>query len=314
MDFEKSFGSYNTRTDYRESLLFLQRQEADNDNARMRREWFRFLLTMASAKFVMEKHIKYAELRDLARVPKAQDPAWLGRAYQEAPRSLSMDAMQWSHWESPVCPWTTWKASWENRPVHPPPTLRRFTKRSWKERILRKHPKARPISAIGNVSAYNPEHAMRRLPKPAGIGKHRFVEHLDEHPEYTAKLRKEELTDPNNPSFPKARERLRRECEKTGLELAKHRHQNRAVLTEKGQDLWKEKTGMFINKKDYPNWSGDEDVFSERSRRRSNWFRKWFCLGSLPPLPPKKIKRYRAGTADSDGVVEYGESEEEREV
>jgi hypothetical protein len=96
-DFEEAFGSYNTRTDYRESLLFLQRQEADNDNARMRREWLRFLLTMASAKFVMEKHLKYGELRDLARVPKAQDPAWLGRAYQEAPRALSMDAMQWSH-------------------------------------------------------------------------------------------------------------------------------------------------------------------------------------------------------------------------
>ena len=313
LDLEASLGSHNTMSDYRNTFVFLQRQQNDIDNARLHREWLRFILTEASAKFVMEKHLRYGELRELANLPVSENPAWVGKAYQEAPRALSMDATQWTHWETPMCPWTTWKASWEDRTVHPPPKLRKLNKRSWRDRILGRNRKAKPISAISNVTASNPHHGLRKIAKAAKIAKHRFVEHLIEGPEYKRnedRLRKEELGDPKNPSFPEGREGLQREHERIRRELAQHRHQNRVVVMESDLDnSWQEKTGNFIDREDYPLLGGDGEVCYERERKKRNWFRKWFFFGLLKELPPKRIYNRLPGTAASDGMVEYDGSE-----
>ena len=110
-DLEASQSSYITMSHLCEKFLSLQRQQADMDNARLHRDWLRFFLLEASARFVMGKQLRYRELCSLAGKSPAEDSAWVVKAYQEAPRALSMDAMQWSHWDTPMCPWTTWKAS-----------------------------------------------------------------------------------------------------------------------------------------------------------------------------------------------------------
>ncbi|KZM18499.1 hypothetical protein ST47_g10363 [Ascochyta rabiei] len=129
----------------------------DVDHARICHDHVRALCTLASSKFVMEGQLRYEWLRGLAQLPQTADPAWAGIAYRACWRALSMDATMWTHWETPACPWTTWKASWADGSVGAVGPVKRPS--GWKELLLRRH-QPKPFSR----RARNPHPRIRTGP------------------------------------------------------------------------------------------------------------------------------------------------------
>jgi len=93
--------------EYNKRLYGIQVLNTRLDKNRLRLEYLRFLSTVASSNFMLWRNLRYDDLKRLERGPENATPAWLGSAYREAPRSLSMDACAWTRWDIPVTPWTT---------------------------------------------------------------------------------------------------------------------------------------------------------------------------------------------------------------
>ncbi|KAF9693038.1 hypothetical protein EKO04_009031 [Ascochyta lentis] len=132
-------------------------QGSEMDNARIYHDHVRALCALASSMFVMEKNLRYDSLRLLAQLPPRTDPAWVRAAYLESQRALSMDAGVWMDWETPACPWTTWKVSWADEKIQRVPCTKPPSR--WKELLLRRH-QPRPFSR----KARDPHTAVRKGP------------------------------------------------------------------------------------------------------------------------------------------------------
>lgn len=237
----------------------LQEQAADTDNARIHHDHRRALLTFASSNMVMEQGIGYGWLRLLAQLSEAADPAWAGIAYQEAPRALSADASMWTHWETPACPWTTWRASWADPSIHPPPPMK-FPSR-WRDRFLKRHqpkPGCKAESIQKKTTVPPPT-----IYKTSAIGS-RFMEHLPE-------------------NYESAVQKLRKQ-------LARFRHQDRVVRTPKGHTL-NRKTGTIVNKVVCEVSNEDvEDDASEGPIKKRNILSDLLCGGLQQKKGPAPSK------------------------
>ncbi|KAF2621151.1 hypothetical protein BU25DRAFT_253239 [Macroventuria anomochaeta] len=310
---EETLKSVSTRQMYRERQCRLQARDAHVNNTRIHRDYLRFLAATASSNFVMEKNLRYGDLRSLANVPMTQSPAWLATAYHDSPRALSMDATAWTHAE--VNPWTTWKASWADRTTHPPPPSKDLNKRRWRDRFLRRH-QPKPSSQEANsakarippfVSAFRSAPPVKRptISPPARkptAQQGGFIEHLDENPRYQVMLKSDKA--PRHVEEQQAKLKLKRISASQG-------HQNRAVLT-KGED-GKRTTEVNVDEKESPDASKDDGGDESDKERRKRDIIKWaLCFGSLPP---KKVKKSRPGKAEAvDGGSETELPAGEREA
>ena len=278
--------------EYRERLHRLQAQDADVNNTRIRLEYLRFFCTMVSSNYVMWKNLRYDDLKRFANVPGNATPAWLGATYHESPRSLSVDAVAWSQWKTPVCPWTTWKASWNDGVIdHPPPTKCRkeSMRHRWRDRLLSRQ-QSKPSNQEARVhvfvSAFRRAQPVKRArssrtqkrPRPHQGG---FVEHLDENPRYQAMIKSNSVL---------------------------KRRRKGAVLTKKSKDA--KKAEAVVKQKGVPDGSeGDKVDGTDRERRKRKitlMVARWaLCLGSLPGRT--RYRPNKAMAADEGANMELKE-------
>jgi len=272
---DEIIGSAHTMQGYRESQRILQEDAAEIDSARIHGAHIRGFLTLASSNVTMAQNLQYGLLRHLAQLPEAADPVWAGIAYHESPRSLSMDAMMWTHWEPATCPWTTWKASWVDRTTHPAPPMNfkvKKSKISWKDRLLQLYrPKAGYKSKrIKKVTSIQPPTIQK-----TGAGGSRFVEHVPKPPQNLG----------TRPDYPP--DNL---VQKLGRQLASQRHQNSVVITARGEGI-KNKMAVDINGKDLAASSKEEkDVVCGKPMRKRDIVKELFCFGFMRfgPMEPEE--------------------------
>lgn len=253
--------------EYRERQRELMEQAAAVDKARLRLDYIRNLCIMQASNFMMKKNLKFNELQKLANMKETADPLWARTAYNQSTRPLSMDAVAWTHWDRAACPWTTWRASWNDEQMRPSLSLSRLSSR-WKDRLLRRH-QPKPFSR----SARNPHATTHKR----SVRKSHFFEHLPENQNYGR------------------------------LELARHRHRNRMVLTTKSRGV-KERMGTIAEKDDHAEERGDKrDTGREpKPRKKKRDALKYVlqntlysCLG----YPPKKVKETSCLPSHSNTVT-----------
>lgn len=252
-------------------------QAATVDKARLRLDYIRNLYIMQASKFMMEKNLKCDELQELANVADTADPLWVTNAYQQSTRPLSMDAVVWTHWDHAACPWTTWRASWNEKQIRPSLSLPRLSSR-WRDRLLRRH-QPKPFSR----SARNPHATVRNR----SVRKSHFIEHL-----------------PENQNYGK-------------LELARHRHRNRVVLTSKGKGT-KEKMGTIAERDDHTEEGGDEKYAEQvpKPQKRKRDVLRYALQNTVFPCLvylPKKAKEIYCTSNRSDTITKPHISEENQE-
>lgn len=232
---------------------------------------------MQASSFMMEKNLKCDELQELAKVTGTVDPLWASNAYQQSTRPLSMDAVAWTHWDRAACPWTTWRASWNDKQIRPSLSLPRLSSR-WKDRLLRRH-QPKPFSR----SARNPHATARKR----SVRKSHFFEHL-----------------PENENYGK-------------LELARHRHRNRVVLTSRGKRT-KERMGTIAERDDNAEEGGDEkdaEQVPKLQKRKRDVLKYVFQNTVFPRLRylPKKVKETYCASSRSDTITKSHRGEENQE-
>lgn len=177
---------------YRQSLHAVQMLEKEANNTRLCWEALRSLCAIASSNFMFWQLFKCGNLRLLTQDFEDATPAWLIRAYREAPRSLSMDASRWTRWKDPmdaqIASGSRVAVHFAPRPgIAGPPVRRR-----WRDCVLtRLKPRA---SVPGFVSAFrqgqpstrprSPEVKKRPRPREGG-----FIEHLNENRRFRSMLK-----------------------------------------------------------------------------------------------------------------------------
>jgi hypothetical protein len=193
---EESLWSYHTMFNYRETQRRLYAQDTEVNDERIRRDSVRLFLSVAGSDFKKAQNLRCEELCALTKTPNVEVESWLRNTYHEFTRPLSMDAANWTDWNTPACPWTTWKASWNERGIHVlPPKKHCGRKHTLPRRIMGhffnlfqpelspKAPETPPnVSALRRtLPSDRPQAPSGRSPTPAQGG---FIENLEENARY----------------------------------------------------------------------------------------------------------------------------------
>lgn len=282
---------------YHEAQRCLQAQDAKINDERIRHDHFRFLLTVAASHIKKTENLRCDELSRLAQVPEVELGAWLGQAYRESPRPLSMDAAGWTDWTTPACPWTTWKASWNEWGIQvaPPtkPTKTSFPLRM-KERFLemfQQKPSLQRPKTPHYVSAFRRALPLRRprppvckSPTPQQGG---FIEHLDENGRYQEML--------NNDSG-KGVVHANKSIDALATE---------ALIDAQNAADSKDKAKISIDTKDVPKdcMNMRDDATDEEHRKRDivmMLIKVLFCSGQPSPRPRNHLSKARPEHAEEE--------------
>ncbi|KAH6625190.1 hypothetical protein C7974DRAFT_196058 [Boeremia exigua] len=145
---------------------------------------------MVSSNLMLWKNPRYDDLRRFAEVPEIATPSWLGPAYRESPRSLSMDATAWMYRDASATPLTGRNTFRDKRTLRFAPSDKapKSSKwRSWKSRLFcRKSQQARVPGFVSAAERSQPSRRPRsptrgKRPQPDQGG---LTEHLGESRRY----------------------------------------------------------------------------------------------------------------------------------